>query len=157
MLRAIESFERDGEGDWIAKLACGHGQHVRHKPPFWCAEWIVTDEGRASRLGTPLPCVLCDRFEMPAGYVAYERTPVFEADAIPADLRTRHATKPGVWARIRVLAGRLQYTVEEPLARTQILEPGTDGIVVAEVLHHVAPLGDSVRFYVELYRRADAG
>lgn len=155
MLRAIETFERDGDS-WIAHLRCGHAQHVRHKPPFWRADWILTDEGRASRLGTPLPCPLCDRFEMPAGFVAYKKTPVFEADDIPAGLRKEHSTKPGVWGRIRVLAGRLEYTVYEPLARTEILEPGRDGTVVAEVLHHVTPVDAGVRFYVEFYRRPDA-
>ena len=157
MLRAIESFEQDGEGDWVARLRCGHGQHVRHKPPFWTREWVTTPEGRAEKLGAPLECPLCDRFEMPAGFVAYKQTSVFDAHDIPAGLRKDHSTKPGVWARIRILAGRLEYTVEAPLSRTFTLEPGTDGTVVAEVLHRVAPRSDDVRFYVEFYRRADSG
>ena len=89
---------------------------------------------------------------MPAGYVAYKRTPEFDAESLPDGLKRDHSTKHGVWARIHVIAGRLRYVVEEPLATESILEPGIDGIVVAEVRHHVEPLGD-VRFYVEFYRR----
>lgn len=153
MLRAIDRFVADDAGDWVAELACGHGQHVRHKPPFWRAEWVTTEQGRADRLGTPLPCAPCDRGEMPAGYSAYKRTPEFDATNVPAGLLKDHSTKHGVWAHIVVLAGKLRYVVEPPIARDEILEPGRPGIVIAEVLHHVEPLGD-VRFYVEFYRRA---
>jgi hypothetical protein len=54
-----------------------------------------------------------------------------------------------------VVAGKLRYVMEPPLAREKILEPGVDGTVVAEVLHHVEPLGP-VRFYVEFFRPAAA-
>lgn len=60
MLRAIVGFHQDEEGHWVADLACGHGQHVRHKPPFWVRTWVLTTEGRAEKLGTELACVLCD-------------------------------------------------------------------------------------------------
>jgi tellurite methyltransferase len=156
VLRAIESFEQDSAGDWVARLRCGHGQHMRHKPPFWTRGWVTTPEGRAAKLGVEVECPLCDRFELPAGFAPYKTTPTFEVDTIPSGLRKDHSTKPGVWARIRVLAGRLEYTVEQPLARTSTLEPGKDGIVVAEVPHRVTPLDREVRFYVEFYRRSDA-
>ena len=61
MRRAITGFRRDDAGDWVAELACGHAQHVRHKPPFTLRPWVVTDEGRASHVGTELDCPLCDR------------------------------------------------------------------------------------------------
>jgi hypothetical protein len=35
MKRAVIGFDKDEEGHWVAKLECGHGQHVRHDPP-WC-------------------------------------------------------------------------------------------------------------------------
>ena len=59
--RAITGFRHDDAGDWVAELACGHAQHVRHKPPFTLRPWVLTDEGRAAKLGTELDCVLCDR------------------------------------------------------------------------------------------------
>lgn len=60
MKRAIVGFHRDEEGAWVAELECGHGQHVRHEPPWQVREWTQTDEGRRSRLGTTLDCRLCD-------------------------------------------------------------------------------------------------
>lgn len=60
MKRAIVGFHRDEEGAWVAELECGHGQHVRHEPPWQVREWTQTDEGRRGRLGTTLDCRLCD-------------------------------------------------------------------------------------------------
>jgi hypothetical protein len=64
MERAIIGFETDEEGDWVALLLCGHRQHVRHKPPFQDRPWTLTTLGRASRVGTPLNCVLCDEAQV---------------------------------------------------------------------------------------------
>ncbi len=152
MQRPIDGFHVDEVGDWVAELRCGHGQHVRHKPPFWTRPWVLTDDGRASMVGAELPCVLCDRFEMPAGFVAYQRTREFDQATIPAALRADHSTKPGVWGVIHVLAGRLRYLVEPPLAGERMLEVDVPGIVVPEVLHRVMPEGD-VRCFVEFFRR----
>ncbi|MGB7211358.1 MAG: DUF3565 domain-containing protein [Gemmatimonadales bacterium] len=60
MQRAITGFHRDDEGHWVAELACGHGQHVRHDPPWQVREWVTTLEGRAGRIGTLLECRRCD-------------------------------------------------------------------------------------------------
>jgi hypothetical protein len=56
----IVGYHRDEEGHWVAELGCGHGQHVRHDPPWQVREWVTTPEGRASRLGVELECVRCD-------------------------------------------------------------------------------------------------
>ncbi|HYJ92812.1 MAG TPA: DUF3565 domain-containing protein [Pyrinomonadaceae bacterium] len=60
MLRKIVDFSTDDEGHWRARLECGHHQHVRHDPPLTLREWVLTEEGRASRLGAPVDCKLCD-------------------------------------------------------------------------------------------------
>ena len=153
MLRAIEAFHRDEHGDWVATLACGHRQHVRHDPPFWSCPWVTTEEGRAEKLGSPLPCVLCDRFELPAGYAPYKRTKDFTTQTVPAALLQHHSTKAGVWGVIHVLEGRLRYVVEAPLARDEVIEAGGRGVIVAEVVHRVEPQGE-VRFFVEFHGRA---
>jgi hypothetical protein len=57
--RRIVAFHRDDEGHWVAELECGHGQHVRHTPPWRERPWVVTEEGRAAALGTTLPCRKC--------------------------------------------------------------------------------------------------
>jgi hypothetical protein len=58
--RAIFGYHQDELGDWVAELACGHQQHVRHQPPWQLRPWAVDEEGRQGRLGTPLECRLCD-------------------------------------------------------------------------------------------------
>lgn len=58
--RRITGFRQDSEQHWIAELECGHSQHVRHTPPWEVRPWVLTLEGRARRLGTLLPCRLCD-------------------------------------------------------------------------------------------------
>lgn len=61
MERAIVGFHQDDRGHWVAELACGHQRHVRHDPPFRLAPWVVEEQGRQERLGTPIDCGLCAR------------------------------------------------------------------------------------------------
>ena len=148
--RPIVAFETDADGDWVARLSCGHLQHVRHKPPFMVRDWVTTAQGRDGKIGTNLDCVRCDRFELPASFVAYKRTPEFDETTVPAGLRRDHSTKVGVWARIVVIHGRLRYCVDALNTDVELSQDRT-GVVVPGVLHHVEPVG-AVRFYVEFYR-----
>lgn len=150
MLRPIVGFATDAAGDWLAWLSCGHPQHVRHTPPFMLRPWVLSEEGRRGRIGQALDCVRCDAAELPAHFIAYQRTAEFSETSLPAGLRRRHATRAGVWGRIRVQAGRLRYCIEGS-GTTVDLSAGEVGIVVPEVEHHVEPLGP-VRFLVEFYR-----
>jgi tellurite resistance-related uncharacterized protein len=154
MRRRITGFVRDEQDDWVALLDCGHRQHVRHRPPFTNRPWVTTEAGRAEQLGRELPCALCDRFEMPSDFAAYKRTPAFTEATVPQGLLRDHSTKAGVWAQIRVLDGTLRYHVPS-LSRQFDLTPDAPGIVIAEVVHHVEPLGP-VRFYVEFFRAPSA-
>lgn len=63
MRQKIIGFYQDELGDWIANLACKHGQHVRHKPPLVSRPWVTTPEGRETFVGHELDCVLCDEEE----------------------------------------------------------------------------------------------
>jgi len=60
MRRAIIGFHKDEENHWVAELECGHGQHVRHDPPWTVREWVMTEARRASRIGIELECRRCD-------------------------------------------------------------------------------------------------
>ena len=97
----------------------------------------------------------CDRFELPERVVAYQHTPVFTERSIPANLRTKHITTAGVWARITVTEGMLRYRVDA-LDIEIDLAPGRPGIVVPELTHSVQPIG-AVRFSVEFLRASDGG
>jgi len=63
MRRKIVGFNQDDESYWRAELDCGHYQHVRHDPPLTTRHWVLTEEGRASRLGLELDCKRCDEEE----------------------------------------------------------------------------------------------
>ena len=60
MNQPIIGYHLDEEQDWVADLACGHGQHVRHNPPWINRPWVVTDEGRTAHLGEHLNCKRCE-------------------------------------------------------------------------------------------------
>jgi len=60
MNQSIIGYHQDEEGHWVADLACGHGQHVRHHPPFFSRPWVVSPEGREKHLGTILNCKKCE-------------------------------------------------------------------------------------------------
>jgi len=58
--RRIIAFDTDEHGDWRAALECEHFQHVRHDPPLMTRLWVLTEEGRVSRIGFELDCTRCD-------------------------------------------------------------------------------------------------
>jgi hypothetical protein len=60
MQRAVVSFYQDEEGHWAAQLECGHAQHVRHNPPWMVRECVMSEEGRAARIGSLMECKKCD-------------------------------------------------------------------------------------------------
>ena len=141
----------DEHGDWVAFLNCGHRQHVRHRPPFEERPWVITEIERSKKIGKLIDCVRCDRFEMPDDFKAYRKTAEFNERTVPQSLRRDHSTKPGVWAKIQVIEGKLNYRIDA-LGTQFELSPGVAGIVIPEVRHHVEPAG-SVRFFVEFYQK----
>ena len=154
MNRTIIDFRLDEADDWVAALDCGHGQHVRHRPPFVNRPWVTAPSGREARLGTELNCVRCDRMEWPEGFAAYRRTPEFDEETVPAGLKRNHTTRRGVWASIHVLAGELQYHVGEPVDRSFSVSAGSSAVVVPEVPHRVEISG-TVRFFIEFWRAVE--
>ena len=93
---------------------------------------------------------------LPPDAVAYQRTREFSEITVPAALRKRHTTKPGVWARICVTSGALRYHILAPPGEEHVLSPERIGIVEPEVPHEIEPLGE-VRFHVEFLRCPEPG
>lgn len=60
MQQAITGYHQDEHQDWVAELACGHYQHVRHQPPLAERPWVESAHGRASMLGEMLACKKCE-------------------------------------------------------------------------------------------------
>ena len=149
MLRPIDGFHQDEEGVWVAELACGHAQHVRHDPPWQSRPWVLSEQGRALHRGSQLDCKFCEMAQLPEGLMVYKQTPTFNEVTLPAALRADHRTKPGVWAQIVVEDGKLEYQCARG---TFILKPGVVGIVEPDSPHQVKPV-QSVRVHVRFLRR----
>ncbi len=147
----VVRFRQDEEGAWIADLACGHSQHVRHRPPIETRPWVTTEEGRRGRLGALLPCRFCRMPKIPSEAQEYKRTSVFDATTTPTGLRKSHTTKSGVWGEIVVEKGRVLYVIENEEDATFILNPHVRGAIAPEAPHHVEPYDDA-RFYVRFLR-----
>ncbi len=61
--QAIIGFHQDEEGHWVAELTCGHGQHMRHQPPWQNCEWVLQEASRLGKLGTLIECAKCSWVE----------------------------------------------------------------------------------------------
>lgn len=61
MKQPITGFHKDDKHDWVAELACGHTQHVRHNPPWQLRPWVTSEKGRKKYLGHLLDCKECDK------------------------------------------------------------------------------------------------
>ena len=78
------------------------------------------------------------------------KTPEFDETSIPKGLLKAHQTKAGVWGKIVILEGKLQYKINEPKEETIVLDTELNGVVEPTILHQVKPLGQ-VKFYLEFY------
>jgi hypothetical protein len=65
MKQSITGYHKDEENHWVAQLACGHNQHVRHDPPWVNRPWVITTEGRNNMLGFELNCKKCEQHAPP--------------------------------------------------------------------------------------------
>lgn len=61
MKQKIIAFHQDEYHDWVADLACGHSQHVRHQPPFQNRPWVIAESSRNEYIGYELNCSECDK------------------------------------------------------------------------------------------------
>ncbi len=152
MKRAITGFYTDDEDHWVARLVCGHGQHMRHDPPASDREWVLTEEGRNGKLGTIVECLKCEMKELPADIELIRETPVFTQDTVPKALLRLHTTQEGVWGQIRVREGRLRYEIAGKYPSTHVLDPDRHGVIEPGVEHRVQPMGD-VKFSIRLVQR----
>lgn len=81
----------------------------------------------------------------------YFQSPVFDQDSAPANLRKRHQTKPGAWAKINVIEGRLLFT--EIDGESRWIDRDNPGIAAPEEPHYIT-LDEPVSFFLEFYQEA---
>jgi tellurite methyltransferase len=141
MERAITGYHLDQEGDWVARLSCGHSQHIRHRPPFQPREWVLHPHSRDARLGTPLECALCDRAELPNDLRLVRTSPEWNEQTVPAGLKRTHQIAAGTWGRIVVHNGQLGFAAGTSPELNVVVERGSSQAIPPEVDHHVLVLG----------------
>lgn len=87
----------------------------------------------------------------PENLVKYGETPLFTEESVPSKLTSVHSTKPGVWGKLVVEKGVLNYIVSGSPETVQCVKAGQFGVIEPEVVHRVELLG-AVAFRVEFYR-----
>jgi tellurite methyltransferase len=150
MERRIVGYHVDDQGDWVAHLDCGHRQHVRHRPPFSPRPWVTSAEGRASRLGAPLECPLCDRYELPER-LEYLRTSEWDERSMPQGLRRAHRLGEGIWGLLRVQSGTLSFRMAGRQPELADLGPGAAQAIPPGFEHDVTP-AEAIRFSVDFLK-----
>lgn len=88
---------------------------------------------------------------LPPGVVAYDRSPDFTSENLPAKLRTAHSTNEGTWGLIRVLSGKVRYAIEPPHDGAVVASAGGTVVISPRLLHHVEFV-EPGKFFVEFYR-----
>lgn len=81
----------------------------------------------------------------------YRRTTIFDQHTVPPALLSRHETKEGTWAIIRVVEGEIVLNAEGATSRS-VLDRNRLGVVEPGQSHHLELLGP-VRFQLEFFDR----
>lgn len=90
---------------------------------------------------------------LPQGLVKYAETPEFTEKTVPDKLTAEHDTKPGVWGKLIVKKGALDYIVPGPPLMRARIESGDFGVIAPQVKHRVK-ITEPVVFQVEFYKAA---
>ena len=156
MIRTIDRFRQDAEGDWIAELSCLHTQHVRHRPPFVDRPWVTTVPGREAHIGTELNCPLCDRAELPERLRVARTAGPFDADSVPAGLLGVHRVADRTWAQLQVHEGSLRFAMDTDPPLDRVLAAG-EVQPIPPAVDHALTVDGPVRFSVDfLIRTAES-
>jgi tellurite methyltransferase len=152
VIRSVDGFHQDEEGDWVAELSCLHNQHVRHRPPFRDRPWVMSEVGRADRVGSSLYCPLCDRMELPSGLAVVRTAGPFDGETLPAALRRAHLVADRTWGLLRVLEGSVGFAIETRPPVSVVVVAGEEQPIPPGVPHLVqvdGPVRLAVDFLVQ--------
>lgn len=87
---------------------------------------------------------------LPDGLRKHGETKLFTETTVPKALLNQHDTKPGVWGRLMVVEGALDYILSGPPEVSQRVAAGGYAVIEPTVLHRVGLVGP-VRFRVEFH------
>ncbi len=86
---------------------------------------------------------------LPAGLVLERTTPEWDQDSVPAGLLRHHRIAEGVWGRLIVREGSLDFTFEDEDVVVTLTAPARQ-VIPPDRAHHVTITGP-VRFCVEFH------
>lgn len=166
MYQPIVGYHKDAQRDWVAELGCLHFQHVRHNPPWINRAWVISESGRAAKIGHQLKCAKClsnapvdhgnsqhdGEPRIPTFMSPTDRTELFSERTVPADLMKENTTDNGTWALLRVHTGSLKFCFSET-DETCIytISPNVPRVIVANQPFFIM-VENPVSFHLEYYR-----
>ena len=153
MKRAITGFHLDRFQEWVADLECGHKLNMRHNPPYMECRWVGKGKERDEHIGDVYECVDCDMPKIPEGLKLTETSPTYDRANFPDSLATDFAMPAGVWGKVVVKEGMLQFVVEPDGAASRgfLVDPQFAGVMAPGLPHRLSPAMGDVVFYIEYY------
>ncbi|MEM7540049.1 MAG: DUF1971 domain-containing protein [Pseudomonadota bacterium] len=90
--------------------------------------------------------------QLPDGLTRYKTTPAFTEETVPKGLLKDHQTAAGVWGKLVVSHGEIEFVVTEAgQERTLVASPQRSIHILPAAKHHVRVTGP-VTFAVEFFR-----
>jgi len=159
MKRLITGFHLDRFQEWAADLECGHAIRMQHNPPYQYCSWVGSAKGRQEHIGDLQECVNCEMPMMPDSLVLFETSSLYQKESIPDNFISNYVVDAGVWAKIVIKKGLLQFLID-PNSKTQpvkgfVLDENLCGIIAPGIAHDVKPAMGDVEFFVEFYREIE--
>lgn len=138
MEREILGFEQDDQGDWRARLDCGHKRHLRHDPPRESRPELLQEQSRQAAVGGLIFCGRCAQRMLPEPAQHYKSTPTFDQDSLPAGILRNHSLKRGTWGKLIVLNGEVTFHEGQ---EQWVVTPQAAHVILPEVVHHLEVTG----------------
>ena len=91
---------------------------------------------------------------LPGGMTLVRSTPEFDADSVPAGLLRAHQVADGVWGRLVVTEGTVDFVFEDTPDDIRAVAAGETQVIPPARLHHIA-VAEGARFHVEFHREVD--
>jgi tellurite resistance-related uncharacterized protein len=113
---------------------------------------VTSEAGRAARLGTPIECPLCDRFELPADLHVVRTAGPFDRDTLPPALQRSHLVADRTWGVLRVLEGAVMFAIETTPPTSVRLTSG-DAQPIPPAVHHLLRVDEPVRLVIDFLVR----
>ncbi|UTW56077.1 DUF1971 domain-containing protein [Kordiimonas sp. SCSIO 12610] len=90
--------------------------------------------------------------QLPENVEKYSETPIFTEKTVPKKVTENHDTKAGVWGKLCVLDGAVDYIIPGPPKQERRVFAGKFAVIEPTIIHRAKPIGEA-RFKVEFYRK----